>query len=199
MTTDEAEKGYLLWTNRLLAVCRADAKRTGQNWTYSAVTERQKRGHPHSHLLSTYAPLDVVSEFIWKWQSEKGIRAYVEVEVLRSEWFAKRVISAGLGEQYDISQIRDEKAVSRYLAKYLFKASAFAADWPAGWKRIRYSQNFPHLPERDTNAFVLMTAADWQKLASVASVITCKDKQTLERTTSILSHYFYGKIKLQSP
>jgi hypothetical protein len=196
MTHDEADEGYLLWTNRLLSVCRADAKKTGQDWIYSAVTERQKRGHPHSHILSTYAPGDLTIGKMWKWQTVKGIRAYVEVDVLRSDWFARRVVSAGLGEQYDISRVRDEKAVSRYVAKYMFKPSAFAADWPTGWKRVRYSNSFPKLPERETSAFVLMKSADWQKLSRLASIITCTDKETYERTNAVMRHYFYGKIKL---
>lgn len=135
---------------------------------------------------------------MWKWKTVKGRRAYVEVDVLRSEWFGKRVVSAGLGEQYDISRVEEQRAVSRYVAKYMFKATAFAADWPKGWKRVRYSQSFPKLPERDTEAFVLMKSADWQKLASLAKVITCQDKETYEITSRVMGHYFYGKIKLKS-
>jgi len=74
--------------------------------------------------------------------------------------------------------------------------TAFRGDWPPGCKRVRYSQNFPHLPEHETSAFVLMTSADWQKLARVASVITCNDLETYEKTRAIMSHYFYGKIKM---
>ena len=40
-----------------------------------------------------------------------------------------------------------------------------------------------------------MKSSDWQKLASLASVITCNDDDTYERTKAIMSHYFYGKIK----
>jgi len=196
ITHEQADEGYLLWTNRLLSVCRARCKKQGVDWIYSAVTERQKRGHPHSHILSTFSPDDITNGKAWKWKTVKGIRAYVEVDILRSEWFGARVISSGLGEQYDISRIQEPKAVSRYVAKYMFKPSAFAADWPKGWKRVRYSQSFPKLPERETNAFVLMGADDWQRLASLASVITCNDKQTFERTNAIMGHYFYGKIKL---
>ncbi len=196
MTSDEAEGGYLLWTNRLLSVCRADAKKTGQSWIYASVTERQKRGHPHSHFLSTYLPHDAAPFKVWKWQTVEGKRAYVEVDVYKSEWFRQKCVAAGLGEQYDISRVRDQKKVSRYVAKYMFKQSAFEGGWPIGWRRVRYSQSFPKLPERDTEAFVLMKSADWQKLAGLAQTITCNDAQTFERTNAIMRHYFFGKIKL---
>jgi len=196
ITSEEAEEGYLLWTNRLLSVCRADAKKTGQDWIYASVTERQRRGHPHSHFLSTYLPHDATSSKVWKWQTVKGKREYVEVDIYKSEWFKQKCVDAGLGEQYDISRVRDQKKVSRYVAKYMFKQSAFEGGWPIGWKRVRYSQSFPKLPERDTNAFVLMSSSDWQKLARLAKTITCDDKATFERTKAIMSHYFYGKIKI---
>lgn len=198
VTHEEADEGYLLWTNRLLSICRANAKKTGQDWTYASVTERQKRGHPHSHFLSTYVPNDATKTTVWKWQTVQGRRAYVEVDVLRSKWFREKCIDSGLGEQYDISRVRDPKAVSRYVAKYMFKESAFDATWPTNWRRVRYSQSFPKLPERDTEAFVLMNSSDWQTLSRLAKTIVCSDKQTFDRTNAIMRHYFYGKITLKT-
>src|SRR6185369_5110970 len=51
-----AEENYGKWTNRLLDACRSQAKRKGREWHYVQVTERQKRMHPHSHFITTYAP-----------------------------------------------------------------------------------------------------------------------------------------------
>jgi len=47
----KAQKDYLLWTNRLLSNMRAMCRKEGGTWAYVQVTERQKRGHPHSHLI----------------------------------------------------------------------------------------------------------------------------------------------------
>lgn len=196
ISRDEATKGYLLWTNRLLSTCRARAKTQKSHWYYAAVTERQKRGHPHSHILTTFCPSDVRTEKTFKWKAVRGERAYVEVDILRSDWFEKKCVAAGLGNQYDISLVQEVEKVSRYIAKYMFKKTAFSGDWPRGWKRVRYSRSYPKLPERSSAAFVLMKSSDWQKLASLASIITCQDKATYERTNAVMRHYFYGKIKL---
>lgn len=196
ITSEQATEGYLLWTNRLLSTCRARAKIQETDWFYAAVTERQKRGHPHSHFLTTFIPSDYTIEKKWRLRKQKGGYAYAQVDVFRSEWFGEKVVAAGLGPQYDISRVENVEKVSRYIAKYMFKGTAFSADWPPGWKRVRYSQSYPKLPKRASTAFVLMSSADWQKLARVASVITCADKQTFERTNAIMRHYFYGKIKL---
>jgi len=50
------------------------------------------------------------------------------------------------------------------VAKYLFKQTALDT-WPKGWKRIRYSQNWPKLTERENpTAFPVITWADWHRV-----------------------------------
>lgn len=167
-----AEQNYLKWTNRLLDACRARCKRSGGAWYYVQVTERQKRKHPHSHIITTFDVGDICTGHVDKWiQNKAGKKQKKEVSALRSRWLQKAVLSAGLGEQYDISIVETVEGASRYVAKYLFKDSIFKTDWPPGWKRVRYSQSFPKLPERKTTAFVLLEHADWYKLASKALVI----------------------------
>ena len=168
----DAEENYLKWTNRFLDACRQRCKRAGGEWCYVQVTERQKRKHPHSHILTTFDVGDICSGIIQKWTTEaNGSRQSERKEVLRSRWLAKAVKSAGLGEQYDISRVATVEGASRYVAKYLFKDSIFTADWPKRWKRVRYSQSFPKLPERKTEAFILLQHADWYRLAKVAVVV----------------------------
>jgi len=168
----QAEKHYLEWTNRLLDACRARCKRADGEWCYVQVTERQKRAHPHSHILTTFDVGDIVEGTLRKFETDReGKRKYVNKTVLRSAWLQKTVLRAGLGEQYDISQVDNAEGASRYVAKYLFKPTIFTAEWPKGWKRVRYSQSFPKLPERETTAFVLLEHADWYKLASQAVVV----------------------------
>jgi hypothetical protein len=178
MTLAEAETGYLEWTNRLLTNMRIKAKRNGQDWYYVQVTEKQKRGHPHSHILTTFDPADCETGYVEKWVRRQGYLQLVCKPALRSKWLRKSVILAGLGDQYDISIVETAAGASRYVAKYLFKQSMFGAHWPTGWKRVRYSQTFPKLPEKVTDAFVLLSRSDWQQLASKAAVIITDTTQT---------------------
>jgi hypothetical protein len=164
-----AEENYGAWTNRLLDACRARRKREGGEWHYVQVTERQKRKHPHSHFITTYAPHDAQEYLVRRSKkTESGQYKNIVSTHLRSRWFESQIKRAGLGEQYDISCVESAEGASRYVAKYLFKPTIFQDDWPAGWKRIRYSQSFPKAAERETNAFPLITQEDWYRLAQKA-------------------------------
>jgi len=193
----DAEKHYLEWTNRFLDACRQRCKRSGGQWVYVQVTERQKRAHPHSHILTTFNPGDVVSGFNKKWITDKaGKRKMEKSDCLRSDWIQKTVISAGLGNQYDISTVQTIEGASRYVAKYLFKDSIFTTDWPKGWKRVRYSQSFPKLPERKTEAFVLLQHADWYRLASKAVVVNAIGYEAFAEARDQL-HYHDTIVRLK--
>lgn len=192
-----AEENYGRWTNKLLDACRLQAKRAGAAWHYVQVTERQKRLHPHSHFITTYAPSDTKSTFVRKSKkSPSGQREVIVSEVLRSDWFGNQVRRSGLGEQYEITKVRNAEAASRYVAKYLFKPTIFEGGWPTGWKRIRYSQSFPKAPEIDTNAFVLVTQEDWYKLASKAAVVIVNDLDTFQEASDRL-HFHDTIVRLK--
>lgn len=173
MGLDEAERSYMEWTNRLLTRLRTETKRAGKTWAYASVTERQKREHPHSHFITTYCPADAVP-------LKKGEIKYYETlaqgfpakhATLQSYSLEHACTECGLGCQYDISRLESVEAGSRYAAKYLFKDSIFQTIWPKGWKRVRYSQNWPKLPKKEGKAFVLLTAMDWGRLAREALII----------------------------
>jgi len=178
LSAKDAEENYLKWTNRFLSSARIKAKREGQDWYYVQVTEKQKRGHPHSHILTTFTPGDLYEGYTEKWRQIQGAMVCERIPALRSNWIAKTVTRSGLGSQYDISTVRTAAAASRYVAKYMFKDSMFGTHWPKGWKRVRYSQNFPKLPEKETSAFVLLSSADWGTLAGLASVVITDSPQT---------------------
>ena len=184
----EADASYLLWTNRLLDSYRARVKTKGGHWAYVQVTERQRRGHPHSHFLTTFETSDLAVGTVTKWYRKAGLLIAEDVEALRSDWLSRAVVRSGLGEQYDISRVRSEAAASRYVAKYLFKQSAFDSNWPLGWKRVRYSQSFPKLPELKTDAFVLRRFEDWEHLARLAVTVTCSDIEAFEYAQWKLYH-----------
>ena len=168
----DAEKNYLQWTNRFLDACRQRCKRSGGQWCYVQVTERQKRKHPHSHILTTFNVDDLHLATEKKWITARDGRKLPSQNLcLRSDWIQSQVRRSGLGEEYDISIVQTVEGASRYVAKYLFKDSIFTTDWPPRWKRVRYSQSFPKLPERKTTAFVLLEHADWYKLAKTAVVV----------------------------
>jgi len=180
LSWEQAEAGYLLWTNRLLSTLRANAKKRDVLWAYCQVTERQGRKHPHSHLITTYYPHDLKPGTKTTWKNVVGKLTAIPVECLRSDYLEKKCISAGMGEQYDISEVQTVEGASRYIAKYMFKDSVFTTDWPKKWRRVRYSHSFPKLVREKTDAFVLITPDDWRNLAQKAVVIRCQDVAAYE-------------------
>lgn len=193
---EDAERSYLENTNRLLTAWRTHATRKKIAWHYAAVTERQRRGHPHSHLLTSFAPAD-------KFCSFDEYQRYVEdVNTINSEipenmrfsaqdrqdltfldyhssYLMLSSVKAGLGVQCRISIVDSPEAASRYIAKYLFKESAREI-WPKGWKRVRYSQNWPKLPEKhNPAAFIVLSAWDWHLVADSGHIVT-KDYNAYE-------------------
>lgn len=168
---EQAEAGYYTWTNRLLTTLRKSAKKYDVHWAYVQVTERQARGHPHSHLLTTYHPFDMTNGTKTTWKHTKGKPSATLLECLRSDYLERRCVSAGLGNQYDISEVKTVEGASRYVAKYMFKDTMFSTDWPKKWRRVRYSRSFPKLPEQKSDAFALIKNQDWRKLAQKAVVI----------------------------
>jgi len=178
LSLEEAEQNYLQWTNRLLDNLRIQTKRNGGYWCYVQVTERQRRGHPHSHILTTFEPSDAVEGCVQQWEVVNGKRQAYWKDALRSDILQAAVCNAGLGEQYDLSSVENAAAASRYVAKYFFKASLHSV-WPSRWKRVRYSQNWPK-PQRDTtNAMVLLKRDDWQNLMRMAVFIRPKTDSDL--------------------
>lgn len=183
----DAERHYLEWTNKLLSRWRANSKVANKKWCYVAVTERQNRGHPHSHILTTWSPNDIVegAKEQWKTDSQGEVVHFWEA-ALRSEYTLASVCDAGLGSQYDISRVEGVEAASRYVAKYLFKPEILSTVWPKGWKRVRYAQNFPKLPLVKTDAFVLLTPDDWRKLARVAVIVRASGEFVAEEVRAHL-------------
>lgn len=181
LSLEDSLSHYLEWTNRLLDAMRYVARRDGKPWYYVQVTERQKRGHPHSHMMTTFFPHDLRDGSRKRWTHNAGRLVSENVPALRSDWFLERCISAGLGDQYDISKVRDAEAASRYVAKYLFKSSIFETHWPKNWRRIRYSRSFPKLPEQEKMAFPLLKKSDWRRLARLAVTVSPADLQSYQR------------------
>lgn len=199
----DAMKGYLTWTNRLLSALRADAKKRGVLWSYVQVTEQQGRGHPHSHVLTSYFPEDMKHGFKQSYATNtQGRREYTQKPCIRSDYLSHRVVSSGLGEQYDISIVNKVEGASRYVAKYLFHPDMFKAKYPKGWKRVRYSQNFPILPKKQSDAMVLLTAEDWRLLSCKAVLLVANDqaaydeaRYNLHNADCILSRRFASDNK----
>lgn len=189
LDVEEAENNYLVWTNKMVSNLRVQTKRSGKEWAYASVTERQGRGHPHSHYLTTYCPPDavLVKKGEWKGSVESG-RGYVaRHDTLQSAILEQASIRAGLGWVYDLSELRSVEGASRYVAKYLFKEAIFTTIWPKGWRRVRYSQNWPKLPEVKSEAMLLLTNEDWNNLARKALIIKTKDDGAKEMVRRKLS------------
>jgi len=171
----QSEADYLKWVNRLLTSVRAKAKRAGQFWCYVQVTERQKRGHPHSHLINSYCPPD--AKPYGKGDTLPNGRV-ARHDCLWSDWFRTANQRAGLGVECDLSLIKTPQAVAVYVAKYLFK-QAVNTTWPKGWKRVRYSQSWPKLPKREMlSAFPLIRDGDWQRMEALGLTVHADSELT---------------------
>ena len=189
LSVKEAEAGYLQWTNRLLTNLRTKTTRNADYWCYGQITERQKRRHPHSHILTTFHPYDATEGIKPGYATGRdGIKRYGDKTVLRSDVVQAAVKSAGLGEQYDFSEVRNAEAVSRYVGKYLFKSSLLST-WPDRWRRVRYSQNWPKAEMEKSDAFALIKREDWYNLACCADTITCMGHDCFELVQGIMTTY----------
>jgi hypothetical protein len=186
---EDAENNYLVWTNRLLTNLRMSCKRAGKVWAYASVTERQARQHPHSHYLTTYCPDDVVlvKKGEGKLSYTTGQTDMAKHTTLQTAILEKACVRAGLGWQYDLSELESVEGASRYVAKYLFKETIFSTKWPDGWRRVRYSNNWPKLPEIKGDAMILLTALDWLALARKAVRIITKDDHAKKHVMRELS------------
>lgn len=185
----EAEKNYLQWTNRLLTNLRGQSKRRLAYWCYVQVTERQNRKHPHSHILTTYEPLDLVEGAKWQYEQVNGVKQGYWQDALRSHSLQCSIGASGLGEVYDISLVKSAAAVSRYIGKYLFKQTLLTV-WPEGWRRVRYSQNWPQSDfEPASNAIALINKNDWFELAKVAETVITHDQEAQEIASNYLWAY----------
>lgn len=180
LSSQDATAEYLIWTNRLLDALRINAKRRGVAWVYAQVTEKQKRGHPHSHILTTYYPPDLIEGKVTKYVSFEGRQTKKSVDALRSDYLLERVLSAGLGSQYDISQVASAEAAARYVAKYMFKSEMFTGSFPKGWRRVRYSQSFPKIERAKGDAIVLLSVANWMELSRNAARVIARDDVAYE-------------------
>ena len=187
LSVDDAKTNYLKWTHRLLRTMQQKCVRRGGKWFYVQVTELQKRGHPHSHILTSFAPPDICEGVVPEYTTGNNGRIQVEYkDALRSDWLQEMVQKAGLGEQYDLSMVQTVEGAARYVAKYMFKDSQFGTHFPKGWKRVRYSQSWPNYERKKTDAFVLLTREDWYRLATVAAHVDTDGTDTFETCTHFL-------------
>jgi len=62
----------------------------------------------------------------------------------------------------------------------MFKA-ALSEEWPAHWKRIRYSQNWPKTPEvKPERVYILLTQKNWNEAAKERAQWICENDQVYE-------------------
>lgn len=177
MTREMAERGYLQWTNSVLTAMRTKCKRADGDWYYSGVTERQQRGHPHSHYQMTWIP-DDVQEYARGAPLPNGATA--KRDTLYSQWLTDQAVRSGLGKMTDISYVNSPVAVAVYQAKYMFKDAA-RTHWPKGWRRVRYSRNWPKPPvDPPSVAFPLVRLDDWLRMEKLGVTVYADSELTLE-------------------
>jgi hypothetical protein len=107
---------------------------------------------------------------------------------LQTETIERACSECGMGWQYDLSALESIEGASRYVAKYLFKETVFTTVWPKGWRRVRYSHSWPKLPEVKTDAILLLSNDDWERLARVALIVKTHDDGGKAMARRKLSH-----------
>lgn len=179
----KADDEYYTLTNRLLSSWRAESKRNSAHWCYVQVTERQKRGAAHSHLICTMVPQDTK---FYRQGERLPSGAIAKRDCYFSTWFMKRAEGAGLGRMIDISLVDSPHGVGSYVAKYLFK-DIKEHIWPKHWKRIRYSRNWPKFEHASTAiaAFPLVRAPDWNRLRELP-LVRAIDNTSYEKALAAL-------------
>lgn len=199
ITLADGEATYYEKTNRLHASINYYAKKNNIPWHYAAVTERQpKRQHPHSHYMTSFCPKDayyIVDHYEQYCHDVQHVNAKIPSEQryapapmkdidhrqLFSVWLSLASVKAGMGVQCRIAIADLVEGASRYMAKYLFKTAMFET-WPPKWRRIRYSNNWPKLPEfPTTSAFPVLAREDWTRMAQLPGTIETRDPQVYER------------------
>jgi len=194
--TGDAE--YLERTHRLHANIGYRARTDKIPWHYASVTERQTRGHAHSHYITSFCPPDayfIVDHYEKYCHDVQHINAKIpenmryspeplkdiDLRQMFSVWLSLASVKAGLGVQCRMAVADIVEGASRYMAAYLFKVSIFQ-QWPDGWRRIRYSQNWPKMPQNSTTgAFPVLKAQDWQAVAGLVGTIEIYSSDVYEK------------------
>jgi len=195
---EAGEVEYLEKTNRLHANINYRARTDKLPWHYAAVTERQGRGHPHTHYLTTFCPPDayyIVDHYEKYCADVQRVNASIPEEMryspdkladidhrqMFSVWLSLASVKAGLGVQCRMAIADVVEGASRYMAAYLFKVTMFK-QWPKNWRRVRYSNNWPKMPQNDTTeAFPVLSAHDWSNVAALDGTIEIYSPDVYER------------------
>lgn len=184
----KAQRLYGLWTNRLLSTMRARCTKEGGHWAYAQVTERQKRGHPHSHLIMFWIPSDAREKF-----DAKG-KPYIY-----SQWFHKAHVRSGLGTQSKITAVGSVEGTAKYVAKYLFK-DAMLTKMPPNWHRVRYSQSFPPLDEKELRENVeyitIRSDANWAQIGKENIRFTTESRSIYDLANRRVHNVDYSPLQL---
>lgn len=202
ISVEESEAGYLEWTNRLHANITQNSKRkNGAAVSYAAVVERQKRGHLHTHYLTTFCPSDAyyITDHYGRYCEEvatlnrelpanmrfsPAALETIDNRQMFSLWLSRACVSAGLGVQVRMAVCDVVEGASRYIAKYLFK-SIKEVEFPRKMKRVRYSRNWPKLPQIEaTSAFAVMSRNDWYKVMRAGVPVECFGKDIADKAAN---------------
>lgn len=124
---------------------------------YAAFVEAQSRGVPHLHIVAAFAP--------------------------NTEEMKKMARASGFGHQCDAQMIKSIGLTGWYVAKYVGKGEG-KYELPKGFRRVRYSEDFPQLADRVTDGLVCVkefTETIGQWAARAKWELGVSEYQTYER------------------
>lgn len=122
-----------VWWGKLHDRLRYRTRRIGAKLEYAAFIEEQSRGVPHLHAIITY-PLTTTA-------------------------LKKMAIKSGFGFSAKSEPVKTH-SVGWYIAKYLTKSGGGMANAPDGHKRVRFSANWPALPDRPLDDKLIVKGYD---------------------------------------
>lgn len=129
-----------LWNALRMAVTRYYQGLHGKSWKwmYCAFVEGQaetRSGMPHFHILTTVKPPVITYKSV--------DRKTGEIRKRKSGRIKDFAVRMGFGYQADLKEVNDKRAAS-YVAKYASKGDP---SMPKGFRRVRPSQDWAHLPD----------------------------------------------------
>ena len=104
----------------------------------------------HAHMIVDWC---FERNFYKTWYPAKG--EYKSYWKYYSPWLHDNLKSAGLGYIYDIQELSQPDRAAYYVTKYVGKG--LSENFPAGFRRVRVSQNFPTIDVKEVESEFLWT------------------------------------------
>ena len=157
-----------VWPNAWSKIYARIKRKKGANFHYVLVPEFHENGRLHVHML--------------------------ENSGLTRRWYKDNAPQCGLGYMAEVLPVEKPSGAAWYVSKYLGKGLE-DSDWPLQFRRIRTSQNWPLLPQRNTDDVDL----SWEVISGQRAIASILRTVQDSRVTAVLlntNRYLYWNGEL---